>query len=125
MAPVRFRPRALFALVTCACTFVLIDAPDAAAQLVPGWNTKQFTLDDLKRILLEGAGADEGVDLDGDILDTDFEELGYESLALLETAGRIEREYALALDDDVFTDNPTPRGLIAAVNTHLKESVAA
>ena len=47
MAPVRFRPRALFALVTCACTFVLIDAPDAAAQLVPGWNTKQFTLERL------------------------------------------------------------------------------
>ncbi|MFF6782490.1 phosphopantetheine-binding protein [Streptomyces sp. NPDC012510] len=88
-------------------------------------STKEFTLEDLKRILLEGAGADEGVDLDGDILDTDFEELGYESLALLETAGRIEREYALALDDDVFTDNPTPRALIAAVNAHLQESVAA
>ncbi|GAA5217923.1 acyl carrier protein [Streptomyces thinghirensis] len=86
---------------------------------------KEFTLEVLRRILLEGAGADEGVDLDGDILDTDFEELGYESLALLETAGRIEREYGIALDDDVFTDNPTPRGLIAAVNAQLRESLAA
>ena len=47
--------------------------------------TKQFSLDDLKRILIEGAGAEESVDLDGDILDEDFEHLGYESLALLET----------------------------------------
>ncbi|MEU9982395.1 acyl carrier protein [Streptomyces sp. NPDC050856] len=80
---------------------------------------QEFTLADLKRILLEGAGAGEGVDLDGDILDTDFEQLGYESLALLETAGRIEREYGITLDDDVFTDSPTPRALIAAVNAAL------
>ncbi|WP_332880903.1 acyl carrier protein [Streptomyces sp. NBC_00564] len=78
-----------------------------------------FTLADLKRILLEGVGADDGIDLDGDILDLDFESLGYESLALLETGGRIEREYGIALDDDVFTDNRTPRTLIAAVNSLL------
>ncbi|MFF3325831.1 acyl carrier protein [Streptomyces sp. NPDC002889] len=81
--------------------------------------TQQFTLADLKRILLEGAGADEGVDLDGDILDTEFEELGYESLALLETGGRIEREYGITLDDSALTEAPTPRTLIDAVNTLL------
>lgn len=85
---------------------------------------QKFTLEDLKRILREGAGTDEGVDLDGDILDTDFEELGYESLALLETGGRIEREYGIALDDDIFTDNRTPRSLVAAINTYLQELVA-
>lgn len=87
-------------------------------------SSKEFTIADLKRILLEGAGAEEGVDLDGDILDTDFEELGYESLALLETGGRIEREYGISLDDDVFTDNRTPRTLVDAINNHLKELVA-
>ncbi|GAA2502375.1 acyl carrier protein [Streptomyces thermolineatus] len=86
---------------------------------------QEFTVEDLKRILLEGAGADEGVDLDGDILDTDFEELGYESLALLETGGRIEREYGISLDDDVFTDHRTPRALVAAVNALLKDTVTA
>ncbi|MEU8685755.1 acyl carrier protein [Streptomyces sp. NPDC048611] len=85
----------------------------------------EFTVEDLKRILLEGAGADEGVDLDSDILDTDFESLGYESLALLETAGRIEREFGITLDDEVFVDNPTPRALVAAVNAQLLGSVAA
>ncbi|MFF1481964.1 MULTISPECIES: acyl carrier protein [unclassified Streptomyces] len=84
-----------------------------------------FTLDDLKRILLEAAGADEGVDLDGDILDTEFEVLGYESLALLETGGRIEREYGISLDDDALTDATTPRALIEVVNTQLSSASAA
>ncbi|NGO68933.1 acyl carrier protein [Streptomyces boncukensis] len=79
----------------------------------------EFTLDDLKRILLQGAGAAEGVDLDGDILDTDFEELGYESLALLETGGRIEREYGIRLDEDQLVEADTPQALIALVNATL------
>ncbi|MFF4583226.1 acyl carrier protein [Streptomyces sp. NPDC001389] len=86
---------------------------------------QEFTFDDLKRILLEGAGADEEVDLDGDILDTDFESLGYESLALLETASRIEREFDITLDDDIFADNSTPRSLVEAINASLKVTVNA
>ncbi|MFC7310820.1 acyl carrier protein [Streptomyces monticola] len=82
-------------------------------------SNSQFTLDDLKRILLEGAGAEEGA-LDGDILDTDFEKLGYESLALLETGGRVEREYGITLDDSALTDAATPRHLLAIVQSHLE-----
>jgi minimal PKS acyl carrier protein len=78
-----------------------------------------FTIDQLRRILREGAGAEEGVDLDGDILDTGFEELGYDSLALLETGGRIEREYGIRLGDAVLTGAVTPRALLDAVNAHL------
>ncbi|MCZ4507258.1 acyl carrier protein [Streptomyces phaeochromogenes] len=79
----------------------------------------EFTIEDLRRILRDGAGTDEAVDLDGDILDTDFESLGYESLALLETSGRIEREFGITLDDDTVTEAKTPRALIGAVNTFL------
>ncbi|MGW7081662.1 acyl carrier protein [Streptomyces sp. BA2] len=86
---------------------------------------QEFTLQDLTRILLDGAGADESVDLDGNILDTDFEVLGYESLALLETGGRIEREFGIELDDEVFTDNTTPRALVAAVNAQLARLASA
>lgn len=82
----------------------------------------QFTLDDLKRILIECAGADEAVDLDGDILDQDFETIGYESLAILETGGRIETEYEVCLDDAVLSVNNTPRELITAVNGLLTVS---
>ncbi|MFF4032663.1 acyl carrier protein [Streptomyces sviceus] len=85
----------------------------------------QFTLNDLKRILIEGAGAEETVDLDGEILDTDFEHLGYESLALLETGGRIEREYGIVLDDDVLSESNTPRALIDAVNAQMGDGTQA
>ncbi|MGW4113829.1 acyl carrier protein [Actinosynnema sp. NPDC004786] len=78
-----------------------------------------FSIDDLKRILREGAGADETVDLDGDIAERDFEELGYESLALLETGSRIEREYGISLDEDALADARTPAALVDLVNSHL------
>ncbi|MGD3110232.1 acyl carrier protein [Streptomyces sp. YGL11-2] len=78
--------------------------------------TNEFTLDDLKRILRQVAGVDEAFGLDGDILDSDFEQLGYESLALLETGSCIEREYGIALDDTAVSGTATPRELINAVN---------
>lgn len=86
---------------------------------------RTFTLDDLRRILREAAGADEGTDLDGDIIDTDFAVLGYESLALLETGGRIEREFDISLDDSALFDAATPRALIEAVNAELAATAAA
>ncbi|WP_432247447.1 acyl carrier protein [Streptomyces sanyensis] len=88
-------------------------------------DNQTFTLADLKRILREGAGADESVDFDGDILDTEFEDLGYESLALLETCGRIEREYAITLDDSVVGEVRTPRRMVEVVNEHLGQTAPA
>ncbi|MEV5613900.1 acyl carrier protein [Streptomyces sp. NPDC052225] len=78
-----------------------------------------FTLDDLRLILIEAAGADDSYQVGGDILDTDFEQLGYESLALLETGGRIEREYHISLDEEILSIANTPRMLIDAVNNSL------
>lgn len=77
---------------------------------------REVTIDDLKRVLRESAGADENVDLDDEILDTDFDVLGYDSLALLETAARITREYGVTLDDEAVTSARTPRRFLKAVN---------
>jgi minimal PKS acyl carrier protein len=79
----------------------------------------RLTIDDLKRILLAAAGADEGIDLGGDIRDVPFDQLGYDSLALLETSSRIQREYGVELDDDAFLAAQTPEALIEAVNERL------
>ncbi|CAM5456655.1 acyl carrier protein [Streptomyces tanashiensis] len=76
---------------------------------------KTFELGDLKRILKEGVGADESVDLEGDVLDV-IEALGYESLAMLETGTRIEREFGVVLTDETLAETATPRRLIEAVN---------
>lgn len=86
--------------------------------------TAPFTLIDLTRILVEGAGNDDGIDLEGDILDTRFADIGYESLAMLETGSRIEREYGITLDDFALSDASTPRTLIRTVNGKLTGSVS-
>ncbi|MFI6490856.1 acyl carrier protein [Streptomyces sp. NPDC050564] len=75
-----------------------------------------FTLDDLQRILISVAGADEGIDLDGESADTLLTDLGYDSLALLETAAVVSREYGVTLDDEAVTAVTTPRGFVGLVN---------
>ncbi|MEV8070553.1 acyl carrier protein [Streptomyces sp. NPDC085995] len=83
-----------------------------------------FTLDDLKRILREGSGVPEDGALDGDILDTEFTDIGYDSLALLETASRVEREYGIELDESVIGEATTPRAFLDAVTGHLAVAAA-
>jgi act minimal PKS acyl carrier protein len=73
-------------------------------------------IDDLRRILVACAGEDDAVDLNGDILVTPFDDLGYDSLALMETAARIEREYGLDLPDEEVTEAGTPRALLELAN---------
>ncbi|MGK5550305.1 acyl carrier protein [Actinomadura kijaniata] len=73
---------------------------------------KTVDLNDLVRLLRVAAGEDESVDLDGDILDRDFEELGYDSLALFNTVGMIEREYGVILPEEVVGEARTPRALL-------------
>ncbi len=75
-----------------------------------------FAPHDLQRILRAGAGVEQDVDLDGEVLDETFEDLGYDSIALLETAGRISREYGVVIDDDALVKATTPRSLIELVN---------
>jgi act minimal PKS acyl carrier protein len=79
-------------------------------------STEDVTIDDLKRILRTCAGETEDVDLDGDILDVEFDALGYDSLALLETAAQLSQEYHVELDDDATIAARTPRELLGLVN---------
>lgn len=80
----------------------------------------ELTLDGLLRFLHESAGSGDGVDLSGDILDTDFEALGYDSLALLETVGAIQREYGTVLADNA--DLRTPRDLLKHANQAIADA---
>ncbi|MEU5420537.1 acyl carrier protein [Streptomyces sp. NPDC001407] len=76
----------------------------------------QLTLDDLRRVLIACAGENDDVDLSGDILDVPFEELGYDSLALMESAAAIEREAGISVSDDAVSDAGTPRALLDLIN---------
>ena len=70
-------------------------------------------LSELRRILRTVAGAEQGVDLDADIMDTPFSDLGYDSLALLEAAAQILREFGVRLEDDALLEASNPRQLLA------------
>lgn len=76
----------------------------------------EFTLEDLRRFLIEAAGADDGLTVADEAMDTEFEELGYDSLALMETASRVERTYGVSLAEEELVDARTPRELIELIN---------
>lgn len=84
----------------------------------------RFELDDLTRLLRACAGEEEPGLLDGDILDVAFTDLGYDSVAVLEVTGAIEREANLRLSDDLLPDAQTPRLLIDLVNEALTQTAA-
>lgn len=76
-------------------------------------------LSDLTGLLRECAGVEDAVDLDGEILDKSFADLGYDSLALLEVAGRIENQYQVALDEELVAEADTPAKYLDLVNTAI------
>ncbi|MFH8571854.1 acyl carrier protein [Streptomyces sp. NPDC017993] len=84
----------------------------------------EMTLTELTNLLRECAGEEEGVNLDGDVLDVPFVELGYDSLAVLQTTGRIERDYGIRISDDAAAEAHTPRLLLAFINEAVSEVVA-
>nr|CAM34343.1 putative acyl carrier protein (ACP) [Streptomyces tendae] len=81
-----------------------------------------FTLEDLRAIMRDSIGVDESVDLTGAQADTDFGTLGYDSLAVLELAGRIQRMHGIPLADDDLLTASTPREVVALVNRHTTEA---
>ncbi|GAB3795647.1 acyl carrier protein [Micromonospora zhanjiangensis] len=78
-----------------------------------------MTLDDLRRILRDAAGDTEAADIDGDVADITFENLGYDSIAILEVTSRIQQEYGTRLADDAVTGFARPRDVVALVNAQL------
>ncbi|MBV1855602.1 acyl carrier protein [Catellatospora tritici] len=85
----------------------------------------EIVLDDLIVALREAAGQDEQVDLNGDVLDSTFGELGYDSLALLQTTGIVEREHGIKLADEAVVEADTPRKYLELVNRALVEVARA
>lgn len=79
----------------------------------------EMTIADLRRILTECAGEDETVDLAGMISETPFRELGYDSLALMETAARIKQEFGVEIPDEDIIEVDTPGAMLALVNRSL------
>lgn len=75
-----------------------------------------ITLHDLAGVLTECAGADEDIELTSASLDVAFTDLGYDSLALLETAATVQQRYGVTLSDEEVTEITTPREFLDLVN---------
>ncbi|MFI0909606.1 acyl carrier protein [Streptomyces abikoensis] len=84
-----------------------------------------FTIDELIRIMRECAGEDEADDLTPDVADQDFDLLGYDSLALMATASRVEREHGLRLPEEEMAEIRTPAAFVALVNEELRRTARA
>ncbi|MEU2874201.1 acyl carrier protein [Streptomyces olivoreticuli] len=78
-----------------------------------------FTLDRLRTILRTCAGEPESGDLSGDIGSLTFDDLGYDSIALLETLSRIEQEFGVAVDEAPMDNLSTPQNLVDYINVEL------
>lgn len=78
-----------------------------------------ITFEKLIVLLVECAGDDESSPIGPDDIDKPFEDAGYDSLALLEVASRIEREHGLELPDGLLADLRTPRLYLDALNSQL------
>jgi minimal PKS acyl carrier protein len=83
-----------------------------------------FSMTELKEIMRAGAGVPDDVDLDGDIADIEFDELGYDSLALLELISQFSRRYGVSIPDEALTEMPTPARALCYLNDHLARAEA-
>ncbi|MCA2228511.1 acyl carrier protein [Nonomuraea aurantiaca] len=83
-----------------------------------------FDLDELRDILRRMGGTDEA-DLDGDIAEKGFGDLGYDSLALLELCNQVERRYDIQISDDAVSNMPTPAKAVAYINSLLTAKAGA
>lgn len=77
-----------------------------------------MSIDQLRGILVECAGGDADA-LPYDLVDVPFEELGYDSLVLIETSATLKREYGVLIPDEQLTELRTPAELLALVNDRL------
>jgi act minimal PKS acyl carrier protein len=79
-----------------------------------------FDLDKLRIILRSCAGEPEEIDLSSEIAAISFNDLGYDSIAMLEAAARVEQEFGVRVDDEV-AELRTPKDFVDCVNAKLGE----
>jgi act minimal PKS acyl carrier protein len=78
-----------------------------------------MNIDDLRGILVNCAGGGEDA-LRGDILDVPFDDLGYDSLALIETAATLKREHGVVIADEALVELRTPAEMLELINNRVR-----
>ena len=79
-----------------------------------------FSENQLRDIMLSTAGeTGDTADLPADFLDMSFTELGFDSLAVLEIATRIQQDSRLSVPDEAVEEMKKPRNVLNYVNQML------
>ncbi|MFE8993831.1 acyl carrier protein [Streptomyces collinus] len=81
----------------------------------------QIGLPRLVEIIRECAGDSDVRDLDGDILDVTYQDLGYDSLALLEISAKLEQDLGVSIPGEELK---TPGHTLQLINTEKAGEVA-
>lgn len=76
---------------------------------------REFTFSDLRRLIRECSGDTDSDTLDGDIQTIPFQDMGYDSLVMLETATKLNQEFGIMLPDDLVFELSTPQDFVDAV----------
>jgi minimal PKS acyl carrier protein len=79
---------------------------------------RDLQLADVEKFLNASTGQ-EPITLDQSEMDTDFDDLGVDSLALMEVVDRVQEACGVLIDNDTVPDLRTPRLLLDHVNSQL------
>ena len=78
-----------------------------------------FTTNELREIMRSCAGPGEHPELEGEFIDTSYEDLGFDSLAVLELATRIQQDLGVPFPDDAVAEMLTPHDVLDYVNQQM------
>lgn len=82
----------------------------------------KLALPDLRRLLESSAGRVESVNWDDEtILTATFDDIGYDSLAVLELGARVQQEYGVRITDDAVAEMTTPAAALDYINGRLAD----
>jgi acyl carrier protein len=84
--------------------------------------SETFTLDALLEVMRSCAGVEDSVQLDVHNADVEFEELGYDSLAVLEVAAQVQRLYGVTMPDECVEHMLTPRTAVEYISEQFAKA---
>lgn len=80
---------------------------------------ENLTLEALIELLNECNDYEDPVEPTPDVLDAEFDALGYDSLTLLNAISQLERQYQIELPESITSQAKTPRQLLAVFTAQL------
>lgn len=76
----------------------------------------EITLEDLIEVMRDCAGEDENLTANDVVANTDFDELGYDSLALMAASTMVEKKYSVTIGEDELARTRTLASFVDLVN---------